>query len=63
MSCLYLKNKFPEIDLTDAMWPLSAFILDGSSNTWRRAGLAEQLGVDEAIRRAEAWFKSFREGC
>lgn len=57
-NCLYMRDKFPNIALGPAMWPLQHFIFDQAKNEWRRASSSELLELPVAISQAEHWLKS-----
>jgi glycosyltransferase involved in cell wall biosynthesis len=54
-NCLYVQDKFPNIDLAEAMWPLRHFVWDQESGRWRKAQRTELLDLQNAIEQARAW--------
>ena len=54
-SLLDLTRKFPDLDLTEAMWPLHYFRIDPKTEKWRKAFPGEEISLPRAIAIAETW--------
>jgi glycosyltransferase involved in cell wall biosynthesis len=54
-SSIALKEKYPDIDVTEALWPLQFFEVDARRNEWRRSEKARPTELGLAIRTAESW--------
>lgn len=61
-NCLYLLDKFPEIDLSEAVWPLRHFRVGEDGVTWCRAEPQATLALADAIRQARQWAARIASG-
>lgn len=52
---LSLTERFPDLDLTEALWPLHHFVLDPQIQKWRRALPKERIHLEKARIIAENW--------